>query len=263
MKKMFAGCLSPSSSTTILPAPDLPSNKRLVDRKLLFDPAQELERDAALINLEGDGASDAAKIWAESGKVKRKLGIMLGFLEDEGQKSLVEGLLRGMAKNYDTTASEEPIIPSSDTGIQTDDDVWKSSLAIRPQPKVNTPPTEPRQMKESSFQGRASIEQTNRAMNRLRSARSVIPRVYLTKDSDEETDDEGKDDNGRTAHILFAQSNGRGSQVEDPFGYGEALSSVGNVSVRTEIEEERISVSSTATATPKRRSTALPTSTLR
>lgn len=119
MKKMFAGCLSPSSTSIIPPAPDLPTNQRLIKRDVLFDPTQELERDAALINLEGAGASDTAKLWAESGKVTRKLEIMLEFLEDAGQIAFVESILRGMSKSRDVTAaSDDPTIPSSDTGFK-------------------------------------------------------------------------------------------------------------------------------------------------
>lgn len=214
MKEMFKGCLSPISlkSAFFLPsAPDLDINTRLIDRNTIFGKDKGLERDAALKNLEGAGAVEDAGKWAESGNVAKKLEVMKQFLSG-GQAGLAGRLLLGSAhvRDGDMGSSQGDV---EKDGIWTSSEVRKDNARLKPRPKI---PVQEPVMKGPSFQGRASEEQSKRAMARLRSAQFVTPAVYLANDSDEDTEDEdAEEERARTAHLLFADP---GESSRGPFG---------------------------------------------
>lgn len=138
----------------------------------------------------------------------------------------------------------------------------------QPKPKHKTSPKEPAPKKQPSFQGRASAEQTERAMSRLQSShRSRSKNKWFARESDEETEDEDAErDRARTAHLLFAQS-----QDTDPFGFGDADAdagksdslttgeSPGGASASAKEKEKTDERSVLDTPTPTRTRNALPT----
>lgn len=147
-------------------------------------------KDVALTNLEGNGALEVAERWADDGKMRRQLQTLLQYLDGPERES-VERLLRG----------------SGYGGFQSEDetqDVW-NEVAVGPAAvEIEKPRT-----KERGFDGRATREQTEQAMARLR-AEFKRPSARAQPDSGEETESEDEDAHMRTAHFFF------GSYVDTP-----------------------------------------------
>ncbi|KAL6308244.1 hypothetical protein BKA93DRAFT_868915 [Sparassis latifolia] len=169
MRKMFAGCLasdSPVDSAVDVDARDLAS---------ALVTAEESMEDVALKNLEGEGALEVAERWAETGRSRHKLEVMREYLEGDTRRVVDHILDEGKTdssprQEQNTTTSHAP------TGT-----------------------TNAKKAPVPSFQGRASLSETARAMARIKSK-------FAQPESDEETEDEdAADERARTAHFLFAE----------------------------------------------------------
>ncbi|OCH87963.1 hypothetical protein OBBRIDRAFT_889439 [Obba rivulosa] len=183
MQRMFEGCLAPdvtpaSSHDTIgtanLDAGDLAA-------ALLKDETEP--GDVALKNIEGDGALVLAEKWAESGKIRKKLETMRQYL-DGSEREFVNRVLGGAR-----ASSSSPSSPAYRNPFQplTSRQEEPSSLTVR---------------RERTIDGRATLEETARAMARIKV--HVRP-VYFNRESDEDTDDsDAEQERARTAHLLFA-----------------------------------------------------------
>ncbi|KAH9936509.1 uncharacterized protein B0H18DRAFT_1206791 [Fomitopsis serialis] len=190
MPEMFSGCLSSESSTAFRPEADCYSvDMREMAHELFSD--EDAGADVALKNLEGDGARELADRWADSGKFRRKLAVMHQYLRGK-DRTVVERIMEG---GKDAVLDSEP--PSSDA------DFTKPVASANEQQ-----PLKPKR----TFVGRATAEETARAMARLRS----MPRIFTEPGSDEDTEDEdAEEQRARTAHQLFAAQAGI---YDDPFG---------------------------------------------
>ncbi|PCH39848.1 hypothetical protein WOLCODRAFT_131092 [Wolfiporia cocos MD-104 SS10] len=180
IEQMFEGCLAPQdTSATIPPEESTDIDPDELARDLLA--SENTHENVALKNLEGEGAEEIAKRWAESDKIRRKLEVMRQFLK--GPKlTLVERILRGSPVAQDAFAAKEPASPAV-------------SQVARPTCG----------MKKAPRGGRASREETAAAMARLRTA----SRVFSRRDSDDETEDgDAEEERARTAHYLFAAQAG-------------------------------------------------------
>ncbi|KZT67300.1 hypothetical protein DAEQUDRAFT_751801 [Daedalea quercina L-15889] len=191
MSEMFSGCLA-SDSTIVLKA-EIDCSRvdvREMVHELLSDA--EAGEDVAIKNLEGDGARELAERWADNGKFRRKLEVMHQYLRGK-DRVIVERVMDGRGQHL-TLDSDPP-----------------SSSAQPAEPPVTLNTSEPPKRKPV-FQGRATAEETARAMARLR----PVPRVFTEPGSDEDTEDEdAEEQRARTAHQLFAAQAGI---CEDPFG---------------------------------------------
>ena len=152
--------------------------------------------DVAPANLEGNGALEVAERWADDGKMRRKLKTLLQYLDGPERES-VERLLHGPA--YVNSQGEGET-----------QDVWNEVSAGPAAVEVEKPRVE-----ERGFDGRATREQTEQAMARLR-AGFEKPSARAQPDSDEETESGDEDAHMRTAHFFFASYVDMPSQLPDP-----------------------------------------------
>lgn len=130
--------------------------------------------------------------WADSGKMKRKLNVLRQYL-DGPERQVLERLLR--TDTFDDTSSETQ-------------DVW-TQASLRP----DTRPAAEAPVRTPTFQGKATLQETERAMARVRSALQK-PSVTAQHDSDEDTEDEDAEEaRARTAHYIFASYIGMPSQL--------------------------------------------------
>lgn len=220
MPGMFAGCLS--SDDVAFRA----EVRQAISEEIGADWASvsmDLDggEDVALANLEGDGASEVARAWADEGKTRRKLEILIDFL-DGPERQVVERLLRGDAPREAESQTQ---------------DVW-NEVAARP-PPAGSPE---RRGTTTGFQGKASEAETARAMARFGTTRFASTKV-LQPDSDEDTEDEDAEEaRARTAHYIF----GMASQLPDPTA---TSSSPIRSPIRESTNDERLA----APAEPSRR----------
>ncbi|TFY61855.1 hypothetical protein EVJ58_g4248 [Rhodofomes roseus] len=189
MPEMFSGCLASDGVTGVRPETDY-SGADI--RDMAHELLGEAGEDVAIRNLEGDGARELAERWADSGKFRRKLEVMRQYLRGK-DRVIVERIMEG---GKDATLDSDPI--SSDVDLAKPVDVADMQQPPKSQPAFRG--------------GRATAEETARAMARLRAA----SRVFAAAGSDEDTEDEdAEEQRARTAHQLFATQAGI---YEDPFG---------------------------------------------
>jgi hypothetical protein len=194
MPGMFRGLVSMDNATFRAEVRQAISEELGVDWDT-FSLDLDEEEDVAITNLEGVGALEAAKEWADMGKMRRKLEGILSFLEGPERLS-AERLLKHDVVHE---GSSQPL------------DVWNEVSAQSIVGCVKT--AEPQ---KSGFRGRATLSQTERAMTRIKTGFSK-PSTVRHLDSDEETDDEDAEEaRMRTAHYIFGPYVGISSQIPDP-----------------------------------------------
>ena len=190
MPGMFSDCLSTDEHAFRTEVRQGMVDEIGVDWRTLSLSPEEAE-DVTLANLAGDGAEDVARRWADSGKMRRKLDVLLQYLEGP-ERQVVERLIRG--DTFDDNSSQV-------------EDIWH---------QVSLPPAghnEPSNHKPT-FQGRATAGEAEHAMARVRTGFSKPPAI-ASHDTDEDTDEDDEEAHARTAHYFFSSYIGMPSQLTD------------------------------------------------
>jgi len=186
---MFTGCLAPDTASLanhLSPPSYVSVDAQEILQSMVSGGA--VTEDVAFQNLEGEGAQEIAERWAENAKIRRKLDAMKQYLRGT-ERALVQHVLEGGEDSVWSSRSVEAL-----------------SGKFRPQnPDKSHEPSE-RSKSRSGFNGRATSEETAKAMARVV---HHVPPIFRQPESDEETEDEDMEfERARTAHHLFADQAG-------------------------------------------------------
>ncbi|TFK50772.1 hypothetical protein OE88DRAFT_1659830 [Heliocybe sulcata] len=113
IEKMFQDCIHLDSDQSSPPDAQLSTR----DDSFIKDTLTDDVGEAAILNLEGDGAQETAERWAESGKLTKKLEVMRSYLTGK-EEELVRCLLRkaGVSLNDVPAPSSSPGRENTPTG---------------------------------------------------------------------------------------------------------------------------------------------------